>query len=413
MTAKAPPPVRKAQPPLLPQFAGAVLVVALVAFFLPDYNGHWQGVVGVGVVAVVAVIALVTGLAYNASFLLSQEIENWYEEGYNLLWQQFSTGGVPADLPADQKEIPPSVRTFGAGVVDSHIVLALGRGALFNRAVGPGYVKLERGEYIKEVIDLREHYRNQPIQAVTRDGIPLETTLSVIFRVRRLPADLAPENAPYPHDPEAIFQLSYFSSIAENGQELTWLERVVPLVAAELVAEVANYNLDEVYQLDLAEEEWEKTALDPEKVKKEVLQRVQEQLRPHGIEVVSIALGDWSLPEHVRKQRIVNWQADWQRRAYVELAKGDAMAIQQMEEARVKTELELIRHIMDTIEGMGWNDRMALSDVVTLVAIEALEDAAADVPNLIPSQLMNTIEQLQASAPRLNLPAGDEDEGVR
>lgn len=385
-------------------FIVSIPILAIAGFMIPDYFGVRQGLVGTISMVVIILLVFYSRIGYYAISLLPQDLENRYEEGFYLILQHYFGGGPQRGADSPHEGVPPSLFSFRAGVVDSHIVLALGKGDGFSRAAGPGYVKLRPGEFIKHVIDLRDHRRSQTISGVTRDGIPFESRVVVTFRVRRLDDGDAGEDNPYPHDETAIFQVSYFSSYGEGDSEIPWLERVAPLAASELVAELSNYTLDEVYRINEPERANSRAkALELQKVKQVVAERLQEMLQPHGIELVDVEVGDLVLPADVREQRIANWQADWQRQAFVERAKGNAIAVQLMEEARAKAEVELINKIVDSIEEAGWSDQVSLADVIALATMETVRDATTDSQLQLPSQTMQTVTQLQslATSPRL------------
>lgn len=384
----------------------ALLVLPIVGGFLSwDYFGVQQGLLGAAVWLVLFGLIFVARVAFYSITLLPPDLPNRQEQAFNLILQHYLSPPPTAANGREWDGVPPSLDKFRAGVVDSHIVLALGRGEGFARAAGPGYIQLRADERIKHVLDLRHHQRQQVIQAVTRDGIPLKTDLTVVFRVRRQADEEAADNNPYPYDPSAIFQVSYFSTYGEGESEIAWTERVVPLAAAELIAEIANYTLDEVYTRAPFLPN-SKTRLEPDKVEEAVQLRLQNRLLESGVEIVAIQLGNITLPENVNQQRIANWQAHWQRQSQVELARGDAAALQSMEQARAAAELDFIRQIMDTIEQNAPSGGWRLTDVVNLATVQALESGtaaltanAATNPEM-PSQLMNTLAYLQEVASR-------------
>lgn len=382
-------------------FVLTLVVFAALGFFWSDYYGIRHGILGLLVWVVIFLMTFMFGVAYNALFILSADIDNWYEEGFRLILENFfSGGGVDHRMSRAYEGVPPSIDVMGAGVLDSHIVLALGRGPLFSRAVGPGYVKMEAGEHIKHIIDLRDHVRRTELKAVTRDGIPMESTMTVRFHVRRLPPEDANTDDPYHHDPQAIFQVFYFSSYGEGENEIPWTDRIAPLAAAELVAELGNYTLDEVYTLNNTRGPH---PLDIERVKRQVREALNQQLEPNGITVASIDVDNFVLPEEVQQQRIINWQSRWQKQALVEMARGDAAAVEQIQQAQMQVEIALIRQIIDSIEQMKWPHH-DLTDVVTLAAVEELESAASDVHSLMPPHMMNTLSEWEMMVAPPQLP---------
>ena len=372
----------------------ALLLLFGVMYFLQDQVGYRFGIVGALLWVTIFLIIFGLGVAFHALFILPPSIDNWYTEGITLLWNHFQGNVARSRAPKEYDGVPPSIETLGAGVVDSHVVLALGRGGNFSRCAGPGYVKLEASEHIRHVIDLRPHFRQRRVRAVTRDGIPFETTVSATFRVRRLAEGDHPENVPYPFDPTAIFQVSYFSSVGEGGGEIPWTDHVAPMVADAFVGELSNYTLDEVYNIEHID--GSSTVIKPERINKNVHQVVQDRLTPHGIEVASVGLGDLTLPVDVTAQRIANLQAAWQRQAQIQKTKDEVIAMQQLEEAKATAEVELIKQIVDTIEHLKLTGNTDISDIITLVTMESLESAATSEQLGLQPQLLQTLSQVQA-----------------
>ncbi|MCA9980282.1 MAG: hypothetical protein KDD89_05605, partial [Anaerolineales bacterium] len=275
--------------------------------------------------------------------------------------------------------------------------------------VGPGYVKLERGEYIQQVIDLRTHRRQTQIEAMTRDGIPLSATLRVDFHVRRLPPEEVPAGVPFPYDESAIFAICSFSSFGEGENEIPWTERVAPLAASAALTEISNYTLDEAYRHNFDTQRLR--PLDMTRLQHQLKNLLNERLAPHGIAIADLSLYDISLPQDVLDQRIMNWQRKWEKRARVALTQRDADLAELIQQMQAGANIELVQQIMRNLEQIGWRGKDEWMDVVTLMSMDALEDAATDVSAEMPSQIWDTISELQvmAAQPPL-LGAGDEHE---
>src|SRR5690606_34185680 len=91
-----------------------------------------------------------------------------------------------------------------------------------------------------------------PVKANTRDGIPVETSVSVTFRVRQSELEHSDETLLYPYDRDAIFHVSYVDSVDGSNQLWPWTEQLAPDAATLLVSELAKYSLNELQQLDTA-----------------------------------------------------------------------------------------------------------------------------------------------------------------
>ena len=131
--------------------------------------------------------------------------------------------------------IPKSFRTVKAGEIPTHEAYAIYNGSKFVRAEGPGYVMLQRKDRIQAVFDVRPYSRTSHFSATTRDGIPVETSVSVNFHVfrSRQEANEASGNAPldtsssvddgiaYPYAKGAIHRLMFANTVQSGGDETT------------------------------------------------------------------------------------------------------------------------------------------------------------------------------------------------
>lgn len=400
--------------------AGQVLLAAALlltlVFFFRSGTGLRHGLLGSYVWATAFILTFLIALERTARFLLPAEITNSHLEAYTLLLRYAVYVMLPQGLrqlvgikgfPSAPKQVSESFARLGVGFVDSHYCLALVRGGNYSRATGPGYVKLNPGEMIRHVIDLRPHIRTLPVRAVTKDGINIETRVTVVFRVRQNPnewldATGEPDRRymfPYMHN--AIFGISYASGIREDEQELFWTERVAPVAAAVLITELARLSLNELYQSGDA------NVVPLEQLNKTTRTVLLDHLEPifgfEGeencpIEIMGISIDPPLPPLDVVKQRIENWQINWQRRIYLEQVAGDAEAIRQTKMARARAQLELIENIIQNVDLMRRDTDLKLSDIVTLRVLETLEQVSKvdSVHMLIPNRVMSTMSQVKA-----------------
>lgn len=393
----------------------AALVLAL-AYFFRSGTGLRHGLLGSYVWATAFVITFLIALERAAHFLLPAEILNSHVEAYTLLMRYTFYVLLPQGFrqlvgikgfPPAPREVSESFTQLGVGFVDSHYCLALVKGGKYSRATGPGYVKLNPGEMIRHVIDLRPHIRTSAVQAFTKDGIIIETRITVNFRVRHNPSEWLeasgePDNRymfPYMHN--AIFGISYASGIKEDEQELYWTERVAPAAAAVLITKLADLTLDELYQSG------DPNTAPLERLTKSTRTALFDYLEPvfsfEGeencpLEIISIIIDPPIPPLEVVKQRLENWQLNWQRRIYLEHVAGDAEAIRLTKMARARAQLELIENIIHNVDLMHRDTDLNLSDIVTLRVLETLEQVSKvdTVHMLIPNRVMSTMSQIKA-----------------
>ncbi|MCI0397649.1 MAG: SPFH domain-containing protein [Chloroflexi bacterium] len=380
-----------------------MFVGVLLAFFLRDRTGVRLGLTGSYLWLMAFSVSLGAGLLYYAQFTLPlRGQESWYE-GFRLVLNHYFRTPVrairslvtyqpiaPAATAAAQGELSPGFLQLKAGFVESHKALAVVRGASFVRTAGPGFTRLGDRETVGQVIDLHRHLRRQPVKAMTRDGIPVDTGTTVTFHIRQLPEEQAEPNLQYPTDPDAVFQVSLWGNFNADDSLPVWSERISRLAADLIIAELARHTLDELYQPG-------RSGAPPlEAVKGRVKKELAERLAPHGIEIISVGVGQFKLPEKVVEQRINNWRANWQQRIYVEREAGNAEAFKRIKLARARAQIDIIENITDSIETMRRSPDANLTEIVALRMIEAMEEAVADdtVQALVPQHVIATLRQI-------------------
>lgn len=377
-------------------FVMAGIVLAAGAYFLHDARGVRLAVLGSYVWLMALGTAFFAMLAYYAQFILPLRGESGWYEGVRLLITFFlnapAVGSRFYERRRHSSAVASSFLTVGAGIVESHQALALAKWGAFTRAAGPGYVVLNRGEWIGALVDLRRHLRRQVVKAMTRDGIPLETVATVIFRVRQLAADQAAPTVEYPYDPDAIFRIGFAETIHEGENQQPWTDRVCPQAASELIAALANHTLDELFP-----------ANDPgpapvlERIKQDVQRALAAYFEPYGLQILVVGIGRFELPHDVIAQRIQNWQAEWRRRIHVQEGSANAEVLKRLKHARARTQMELIGEVTRNIESMRLAGHSDLAEIVTLRMIEALDQALSDdrVQDITPEHVLANLRHIR------------------
>lgn len=234
----------------------------------------------------------------------------------------------------------------GVLLIDYASAAVLRTDVKLTRAVGPGLVFTESGERIEEAVDLRRQMRkvdgftppageaaaleSTNSLAVTKDGIPVSTDLSVQFMLD--PGDLvAPHEGriakkpPFPWKLSAVEKAVYGHAYGES-EDIPWTE--LPLrLTIDLWREI-------VKEKTLKELTTFSEGTDPplERVKFEILQRftrpVEEGqdgkgeesdatsresriLQQRGIRILDVGISHLHLPEDVHLERMQNWRHDW------------------------------------------------------------------------------------------------------
>ena len=417
--------VERWRPGLLHLLGIAFLLTIVAALFLRSHNGVRLGLPGAYVWVTAFFLAFILRLVHLSRFVLPPEAEHqgvqgWLE-GLRMVVYYFGVIMAPPILrqrfhrrrEGVPMALPDSFTEFQAGFVDSHLAIALGRGTGYARAAGPGYVRLNRGERISHVVDLRRQIRREDVEAITRDGIPLQTSISVSFRVRS-PEEDAGDAVPFPYDPDGIFRLTYSDGVSADAH-IPWDERICPQAASLLVAEISRHRLDQLYQLAKPETE---DAVSLSEIIGKVNQRLTEQLlrlfdcnrlEECPVEILSVSVGQLKPPDDVVEQRIRNWQSAWERRKTMDEAEGAAYEIREMQRARARALVELIANVTYNVDEIRSGDRETISKVIMLRMTDMLDRLISDRRLQIqtPENIIETISK--TSSWLKQLPPGSDE----
>ncbi len=375
----------------------AVLLAGFLGLIWKDYLQVPFGLLGSIVWVGALLIAFSFGLLFYARFILPIPGNEGWTEGLYLLLRHYSQQAnrfmahlvtpppskrheLPEPTVVSRYALPQSLETLGAGMVPSHLALSLAKGTAFSRAAGPGFVILYRGEEIEDVIDLRDISRQEVVQAHTRDGIPVETAVSLKFHVRRDLNSL--ENFPYPYDSNAIFSVTHIISVDERNRDKPWTEQLIPHARDLVLAQFNQYTLDELLQtatLDLINNQIRKTMADT--------------FGPQGIEIISASASRPKLPQEVTEQRLKVWQAYWQHKIQEKYTAIGEEMIRRIKQTKARIQIEIIQNIVHNIEAVRQTNPEHLTEIITLRMIEAMEEAASDnsVQALIPQPVMSSL----------------------
>jgi hypothetical protein len=317
------------------------------------------------------------GLVHYAQYILPNRNQDSWGDGFYLLLRPYLEGFSYIFTPQQQgsrrsarnESIPSSFRDMGAGIVKSHEVLALASGSAFSRDAGSGFVRLALGEVITDIIDLRAQTRTEEVAANTRDGIPLQTAVSVKFRVRQNDDHITDPDLLYPYDKDAIFQVTQLNSIDREAELRPWIEQISPQASGLLVTDLAQHTLNQLYQADAAG----RTPLDD--IKDRLRQQLSRQFDRYGVEILSVSIRPLGLPIKVQEQRIETWQADWERKIQIAQAAGNAEAVRRIRRARGRAQIEIIEGLLQNVEAAKRSDNANLTKIITLRAMDVLNRA--------------------------------------
>ncbi len=388
---------------------------------LSDFNGVRFEEVGALIWGGGVFVTFILGTAYLSRRLLPVQGNLGWSEGFRLLWRNYTMGAanllygrprvsatevLAAAAAAKKKgggemELSPSFKLIGAGFLFSHQAAAVTYGNSYVRAAGPGLVILRSGEVIAQVFDLRPQARKMNVSAITRDGIPVETSVSVTFQVRRpatdqrRPRSVERDDLPYPYDRDALFDLTYTSSVGDDAR-LEWTEQVCPQAATLLVTEIGKYTLDELLVSAGAEPMSEIR----DRIKNGLKEQQGDdhlQMLSRGIDIMGIGVGPLELPKDVTARRLATWQAGWQNRVAVEDVGNDLETQRLYTQALTRAQAENIEKLLVSIDHMRQQSGVELHQVVMLRVVELLEAIAASRV-LIPPSARSLLTDLAGEA---------------
>jgi regulator of protease activity HflC (stomatin/prohibitin superfamily) len=262
----------------------------------------------------------------------------------------------------------------------------------FQRVIGPGKARLERLEYIYTVVDLRQQQRVvKDIVLVTKDGIEIEVDVTLTYRVST-GGEPPTRSRPYPYDEEAVCRVAYAETVLPDNSVATWDAIPGNLAESNLIQIIARYDLDQLLYPYSAASEPSLT------IQNELTRRVRTGLEVVGIELTSLHLGRFRLPDEVIGQYIEFWQAHWETQVQQKQTDGEAYMLEEVEVARAEAEITMIRAIVEGLQkarSEGGADSMP--EVVALRLIEALERVAEQSHQTypLPAHLLPSLDDLR------------------
>jgi len=368
-----------------------LLALSIAAgLFFEDYQEVPFGWFITIVYLVVAAFSCAFGIIYYAQFVLPHHKgENWLDGIWMLMRASTLIRTVPADANLKIKGSSysnaqtPGQKKLRVGMVSSHQAISISKGDSLVRAAGPGFIRLSQGEAIKKFVDLRRHIRSEIKEAVTRDGIPLDAKVNVIFEVKQSTENHPNDDLEYPYDRSAVLWVSQLNSFNQDNSIRPWSEQLAPQAATYMISEIAQYTLDELSQ--------DRTIFNG------IAQRVRRQLRATfddwGIKILNVSVTPVKFPDDILEQRLDNWRAPLQSRILTEAAKGNAEAYLRIKQAKAKAQVEIIEKTMQSIDNLRQTEQASLPEIVTLRIIDVFEDVASKNPSqaYLPSNILSGI----------------------
>lgn len=382
-----------------------LVVLPIIGALLLNEQDAWLGVGGALLWALGATLAAFAGLAYYAQFILPLRGTRGNTQAMNLLvrYGLRSLAPLPKHAVTDSLS-ESSFETLGVGFVPSHEVLALTKDVGFTRGGGPGFLRLNRKESIKGTVDLRRHHRTVDLQATTRDGIEVETSLLVAFQLRQQEWHPDPR-VPFPFDERSVFDVFYARTVAQDAVELAWSERVAPQAKHSLVEALSRRTLDSLYRVN------EPEATPIADVCDVVLHDLQREFERQGIDILHIELDQITVPPSIMEQRIKRWRKEWDNRIRIIDHQRMGQSVGRMDEEVARIHMEVIEELEDNIEMLRQSSNRPINHQIADRMRSLLAEAATEgvIRTLIPPPKVKQEEKKEEKEEKKE--AGQSDSG--
>jgi len=384
-----------------------------IGFCLASWIGHTAGgLVGLLTITVPAVMIFCLCLHYFARFILPLDEDQPVSLAFRCLLS-FSTGANYPFYVLEGREkverVPGSqFGQFFAGpgiflTGPDHVVVA-STGLKFTGVRGPGVVFTQRYEVIQEPVDLRPQQRAYTVEATTKDGIPVKFNTFGPFQLDA--GEQQPElGKPFPFRASSIFKAFHAQpvdiirderdgAVVEERTRRGW-DELYEMIGTHVMQDViAECKFDELCEpLDLDK--------DPRvEIVEKYRTRMRQELAQYGIKILGGGISNL-LPadDAVFNRRVLNWQAQWQRKMLERLGVAEAEAEGIIGKARAEVQAGVIQDISEAIAEVASGDKELIMHTVTLRFIESLNQMA-EQPQL-GEHLPPSVARIMGALPRI------------
>ncbi len=317
----------------------------------------------------------------------------------------------------------------------------------FTRSVGPGLVFTDAGERIEEAVDLRRQIRavegfipptgeaaaleSVNSLAVTKDGIPVTTDISVEFMLD--PGEnVEPHEGrfarrpPYPWKSSAV-EKAVYGHVYGEVEDLPWTELPLRLtidlwreiVKGKSLKELTSFGSEQVQPLQAVRDNIRRRLTAPEndtqseeKKAANGAHREWKILQSRGIRVLDVDLSHLYLPGDVQRERMEAWRQEWTSDVQNSLADAQEKAARAIEQGQT----EAGEILFETLSGVLYEQirnnpalskqdsiRCVLKDTVDLCSRdEMIEESPA-----LKAELLDIARELSALDKDCREPGGE------
>jgi len=304
---------------------------------------------------------------------------------------------ITEGMSSGKDQVLNQVGGRGHLVVFSDSAVLLERGGQFTRIAKKGFVRLDPFEKIYTIVDLRPKRWVYPVEAMSKEGIPITCEADVSYQIDNEDSEPT-DDEPYPAPDSRIFQAATCTWIREANRPtetrtMDWTGRVIiGETEGSLRTILSQYPLDRLIGLALV------SANPREEIRQELETQLRKSVPTLGAKILSVALGDIKVGHEVTQQWIEAWQARWERWATERQALGQASMVEQVENAKTRAQVMMITDITKALRPLVTpSDQKITSRLVLMRLFMVLSRAQADPLTRVylPQEAVNTLKLLK------------------
>jgi len=271
--------------------------------------------------------------------------------------------------------------------------LYLERGNRFSRVVGPGVSFLERYETIKYAVDLRTKVKSGSIRVWTKDGINIEFTILINYRIGDPQNISTTPQLIYPYDPVAVKRAVERHALrwpdtTPEPSEFTWEDAAWGQVTSILPDYIGSRFLDDILVADRKGGQ----ILSPEAAN-QIFNTLNTATNGFGVYVTDFQILSIEIPQEVEAYYVQYWEAERQSLATIVDGEAKAFNIRMQEKSRADAQHDLILAIADGLEKNNGD----IIEPLLLSLSEILDHSLADplLRTYLAKENLETLEKLQ------------------
>jgi regulator of protease activity HflC (stomatin/prohibitin superfamily) len=318
----------------------------------------------------------------------------------------------------------------GVMIIHNDSAAVLEKGGRLTRTVGgPYFGFLEPFERVWEVVDLRRQRWSLPVEAMTKEGIPIVCDADIAFKIddrfiddwgevqNKPPVKTTTQSftyveigaalkdagieTPLPYTDEAVFKAATSTWVRIRQPED--LEQLRKWTGRVMIGEVEGTLRDILarYRLDWLTRPPRPGDKHPQEEIRELLEHKLRNIfsaeNNLGIQILDVNLGKVDVKdERISNQWIKAWQAGWEQRAVESRAAGEAELVR-LEAAQVQAQAEMVLTLTEAIRPFVSSAEEFPSYLLAVQFTQTLRWMAYDPLNrvFLPPETLRTIKELE------------------